>query len=137
MVLAQDVARDIAETDLPMVAEVATWLTRDAIESNEARIESGLENSPAARLAFRPRRIEPGRNATIDQTVAVVSCDFNHWIVDPALLPRFRVKCEDSVERRGQVQRAIYKNGGSFQSAALLMASAIRDVADMKSPGDL
>src|SRR3981189_217761 len=92
MILRGNVACDIAQTDLSAVAKVEARLASQTIQRDEPRIQSGFENSPPAWFPFRSRCIEPCRNAAIDQPIAVVSSDLNHRIVDPALLPRFRVE---------------------------------------------
>ncbi len=78
----------------------------------------------------------PRGDAAIDQAVAVFSGDIDHRIVDPALLACFRIEREDTIEARGEVERAVHENRGGLQAAALLASAAVGNVADMKRPGD-
>ena len=137
MILRGYVTCDLAQADLSAVAEVQAWLARRGVQGNEPRIQGRFENSPAAGFPFGSRRVQPRRHPAIDQAVAVVSGEFDHRIVNPALLSGFRIECKYTIEPRGKVQRAIYQDRGWFQATALLAAAAVGNIAHMKSPGDL
>jgi hypothetical protein len=65
------------------------------------------------------------------------SAQFNHRVIDPAQLSRFRVECKHAIEPSCNVQGSIYQNRSWLQAAALLAVGAVGNIAHMNGPGDL
>lgn len=137
MVLTGNVAGDIAKADLTAIAEVHAGFAGGGVESDEARIKCGFKDAAAAGLPFRASWIQPGGDTATDEAIAIISSEFNHGIEDPELLACFRIDGKDAIEGGGEVERAIHKNGGCFEAAALLAVAAVGNIADMGSPGNL
>src|SRR5439155_21613296 len=78
VILAWNVARDIAQAHLASLAEVRTRIASGAVERDEPRIQRGFETAaPTGTVGFSGflsggHGLEPSCDATIDQPVTVI-----------------------------------------------------------------
>ena len=118
MVPARAVSRDVAQADLSSLAEIGARRAGGGIERDEARIERRFVQSSAARPRRAVRRVDPRREPAVDQPVAVFAVQVDQRIEDPSFRAGLRIERNDSVERRGQVQRAVDDERRRFEAAS-------------------
>ena len=136
MIFAGNIASHIAQADLPALAEIQARFPGRGIQRDEPCIQGRLENPAAAWLPFRARGIEPRGHAPIDQSIAVILRDIDHWIVDPSLLSSGSIHREYAIESRRQIKRSINQERRSFQTAAFLAAGPVGNISSVKYPGE-
>ena len=101
----------LAEIDLPLLAETGARATRPGVERDESGVEGREENAPVTRLARRAERIDPRRDAALDECIGIRRGQVDLWIVGPPLGARLRIKGQhpakggDHIERAGDHER--------------------------------
>src|SRR2546426_3322957 len=76
-----------------------------------------------ALLVRGPGRVEPSGHSTIDEAVAIIESFIDLGIIGPALLASFRIECDHTIERRGEIESAIDENGSGDRKSTRLNSS--------------
>jgi hypothetical protein len=102
VISASGITWHIAKGHLAILAKSSARRPSGCVERNKARIQCRFVNPAAAWSPGPPsgHRIEPSRNTTIDERVAIVPPGVDLRIVGPSESSRFRIQCNHAIEAR-------------------------------------
>jgi hypothetical protein len=119
------ITRHIPQTYLAIVAEVHARLARARVERNKPRIQRSFVETTAAGLASSPGSIEPGGDAAIYQSIAIIERQINCRIINPPLFAGLWVKRNHPIEAGSEIEHPVDQNRCSFKSASPPIVAAV------------